>query len=75
MGVPPKHPFLDGIFLSKPSSYWGTTIYGTPQIYTDFLQKTSSHVGGGSIALLLHANVGHFLPFRVGQHSSNGLWF
>ena len=24
MGVPPNHPFIDGKFHHKPSSYWGT---------------------------------------------------
>ena len=32
LGVPLDHPFIDGIFNDKPSSYWGTTIYGNPQI-------------------------------------------
>ena len=28
MGVLLNHPFLDRIFPYKPSSYWGTLIYG-----------------------------------------------
>ena len=28
--TPSYHPFLDGIFPHKPSSYWGTPIYGNP---------------------------------------------
>ena len=28
MGVPLNHPFIDGIFNYKPSSYGGTPIYG-----------------------------------------------
>ena len=28
-GTPSYHPFLDGIFPYKPSSYWGTPIYGS----------------------------------------------
>ena len=31
-GVLLNHPFLDGIFHHKPSSYWVTAIYGNPQI-------------------------------------------
>jgi hypothetical protein len=27
--------FLDGIFRYKPSSYWGTPIYGNPHIEAD----------------------------------------
>ena len=30
MGVPLNHPFCFRIFPYKPSSYWGTPIYGTP---------------------------------------------
>ena len=30
--VSPNHPFLDGIVYFKPSIFWGTTIYGNPQI-------------------------------------------
>ena len=34
IGVPPSHhPFVDRIFPSKPSSYWGTPIDGNPHIY------------------------------------------
>ena len=40
IGIPPSHPFVDGIFheinINKPSSYWGlrgTTIYETPEIH------------------------------------------
>ena len=29
-GTPSSHPFIDGIFLHKPTSYWGTSIYGNP---------------------------------------------
>ena len=30
IGVPPNHPFLDGIFPNKNHPYWGSPIYGTP---------------------------------------------
>jgi hypothetical protein len=30
MGVPPNHPLMDGFSTKKPSSYGGTSIYGTP---------------------------------------------
>ena len=29
MGVPPYHPFLDGIFHSTPSILWGTPFWET----------------------------------------------
>ena len=32
MGVPPNHPFLDGMFPSRPSSYGGTPIDGNPHM-------------------------------------------
>ena len=32
IGLPPNHPFLDGIFPYKPSSYWGTPINGNPHM-------------------------------------------
>ena len=31
-GTPSSHPFLFGIFHSKPSSYWGSSICGNYQI-------------------------------------------
>ena len=34
IGVPPNHPFLDGIF-SINYSFWGTPILGTPHIVND----------------------------------------
>ena len=33
MGAPPNHPFIDGFSVKNPP-FWGTTIYGTPHIYT-----------------------------------------
>ena len=33
MGVPPNHPFIDGIFQYKLSSCWGTSIYGNPMSF------------------------------------------
>ena len=33
-GTPSYHPFLDGSFPDKVSSYWGTPIYGNPHIWT-----------------------------------------
>ena len=44
MGVLLNHPFIDGIFHYKPSSYWGTPIYGNPHIVileSKFLSKSS----------------------------------
>jgi hypothetical protein len=32
MGVPLNHPFIDGFFHYKSSSYWGSPIYGSPHI-------------------------------------------
>ena len=35
MGVPRNHPFIEGIFHYnhyKPSSYWGISILGNPQM-------------------------------------------
>ena len=43
MGLPPDHPFLDGIFQYKPSSYGGTPICGNPHMVegvTDYFLKT-----------------------------------
>ena len=28
IGIPPNHPFIDGMFHCKPSSYWGTPVVG-----------------------------------------------
>ena len=36
IGVPPVIIHFNGIFLYKPSSYWGTTIYRNPHI--DYVQ-------------------------------------
>ena len=34
IGVAPSyHPFIDGMFHSKPSSYWGFPIYANPPIF------------------------------------------
>ena len=33
MGLPLNHPFIDEIFLYKPTSYWGSPISGTPYEY------------------------------------------
>ena len=30
MGVALNHPFAKGFSIGKPSSYWGTPIYGNP---------------------------------------------
>ena len=32
MGVPPNHQ-LQKLIFHESSSYWGTTIYGTPHVY------------------------------------------
>ena len=40
MGVPPNHPFLDGIFPYKPTSYWGYPHgYGNPPYLETTIQK------------------------------------
>ena len=48
MGVPLNHPFLDGMFPYKPSSYGGTPIYGTPHFIvlgtTDDIYNVRSQV-------------------------------
>jgi hypothetical protein len=55
MGVPPNHPFMDGIFHG-PSSYWGVSPdYGNPPIsvylgifvvrsQVEYWEKTLAHI-------------------------------
>ena len=35
--VPFNHPFLDGIFTNKSHPFWGTPIYGKPQMWVSQL--------------------------------------
>ena len=47
MGVPPNHPFGIRIFRYKPSSFWGASIYGNPQIISGrrkFRSQTSDNM-------------------------------
>ena len=57
-GTPSHHVFLDGIFHWKPSSYWGTPIYGNLQIglfiVEDQSRKRISYV---FIRILLEASL------------------
>ena len=41
-GTPSHHPFLDGIFLYTPTSYWGTPIDGNPHINMPRAKKSPS---------------------------------
>ena len=52
MGVPPNHPFIERILGYKPSSYWGTTMYGHPHIISKHGTNPDSY---------------HALPGREGQ--------
>ena len=42
MGVPPNHPFVDGIFQHK-SSIWGTPNLGSPHI-VDHKKSHTTHI-------------------------------
>ena len=57
---PSHHPFLGGIFPYKPSSYWGTPIYGTPIWLAMVCSKMGSQ-GGFSLITILKQNDGNRL--------------
>ena len=63
MGTSPTHPFF-GISLSKPSSYWGTLISGTPisvNLPSVYLTVRSGNHG----PLKIHDEYGDFLSYKM----------
>ena len=44
MGVPLNHPNFHRIFPYKPSSYWGTAIYGNPHIDGEYMGNIMGNI-------------------------------
>ena len=68
IGVPPNHPFIDGIFPYRPSSYWGIPIDGkalAPHLHAAAAGGADEGLSPGSGALFQETNILDVVnPFR-----------